>query len=265
MKYGISIVAVAALMLAMAAPAMASQDYNGDVTIDTDTADIFEPRIGQGAALTTVTVASGGVWNTYSEMRLGEVNSAIINVQVGGEMNAVVELNDYYGSVTAINVYGTAFLEQLRMYGNGNHNGTTVGQTSTILVEGTLTVDEGLLGKKGIVEMTIGTNGTFICDGDFSIDSEIYSDFAEGVNDHGGYASFLNIVGDGRFLLLSTAELRAGHGNAIQGNGVLDNFVITPGTGDDAGYNVYTAVPEPATMSLLAIGGLAIIRRRKRA
>ncbi|MBT3198705.1 MAG: PEP-CTERM sorting domain-containing protein [Phycisphaerales bacterium] len=34
--------------------------------------------------------------------------------------------------------------------------------------------------------------------------------------------------------------------------------------GDLAGFTVLTAVPEPATMSLLALGGIAIIRRRRR-
>jgi len=38
-------------------------------------------------------------------------------------------------------------------------------------------------------------------------------------------------------------------------------------TGGDVGYATtdFTYVPEPATMSLLAIGGLALIRRRRRA
>jgi hypothetical protein len=36
-------------------------------------------------------------------------------------------------------------------------------------------------------------------------------------------------------------------------------------TGGYAAFDVFSVVPEPATMSLLAIGGLALIRRRKRA
>jgi hypothetical protein len=246
------ILTVATIVMAMAATTFgAGTDMDGYIAINaaSGTADVNNPRLGQGS-LTTLDILDGGILNAVSDgdkMRLGEESRAIINVQVGGIMNAVVELNDYFGYENEINVYGTAYIEQFRMYGNGNHNESEVGTTSTILVDGTLTVDEGLLGKKGIIEMTITTDGTFICDGDFSIDSTVYSDFAEGVWEHGGYDSYLDIVGNGRFLLLATASLRAGHGNNIRGNGVLNNFIITAGTiGDEIGYNVYTAV-QPVT------------------
>jgi hypothetical protein len=263
------ILTVVTMIAAMAVPAFGSgTDYNGPVTINaaSGTADVENPRIGQGA-LTTIDIVSGGILNavntTHDKMRLGEGSSAIINVQAGGEMHAVVELNDYYGYESEINVYGTAYIEQLRMYGNGNHNGSAEGTTSTILVDGTLTCEEGLLGKKGIVEMTIGTTGTFIVAGwaeageEFSIDSEIYSDSDDNGGeawDHGGYASYLDIVGNGRMLIVTGGSLRAGHGNEIRGNGVVDAYEVTVGTvGDEIGYDVYTAVAEvlPGTVFII--------------
>jgi hypothetical protein len=251
------ILTVATIVMAMAATTFgAGTDMDGYIAINaaSGTADVNNPRLGQGS-LTTLDILDGGILNAVSDgdkMRLGEESRAIINVQVGGIMNAVVELNDYFGYENEINVYGTAYIEQFRMYGNGNENGTTVGQTSTILVDGTLTVKEGLIGKKGIVEMTITTDGTFIVEGwetpgeDFSIDSEIYKDFTDNGGeawDHGGYASYLDIVGNGRMLIVTGGRLREGHGNEIRGNGVVDAYEVTVGTvGDEIGYDVYTAV-----------------------
>jgi T5SS/PEP-CTERM-associated repeat protein len=49
-------------------------------------------------------------------------------------------------------------------------------------------------------------------------------------------------------------------------NGTLGvDYALTDGAGDLAGYGVLTIIPEPTTMSLLALGGLALIRRRRRA
>jgi len=43
------------------------------------------------------------------------------------------------------------------------------------------------------------------------------------------------------------------------------DYVLTAGAGDLEGYGVLAIVPEPATMLLLALGGLAMLRRRRRA
>jgi hypothetical protein len=54
-------------------------------------------------------------------------------------------------------------------------------------------------------------------------------------------------------------------GNAMFGNDVAlsGNFVVVGATGPDHAY-IFQGVPEPATMSLLALGGLAVLRRRKK-
>ena len=43
------------------------------------------------------------------------------------------------------------------------------------------------------------------------------------------------------------------------------DYDLTAGAGDLEGYGVLAIVPEPATMLLLALGGLAMLRRRRRA
>ena len=54
-------------------------------------------------------------------------------------------------------------------------------------------------------------------------------------------------------------------GNAIFGNDVAmsGNYVVVGATGPDHAY-IFVGVPEPATMSLLALGGLAFLKRRNK-
>jgi hypothetical protein len=51
--------------------------------------------------------------------------------------------------------------------------------------------------------------------------------------------------------------------NIVEGYGTLDNIIID--TTSDPGYTVITAnpVPEPATMALAGLGGLALLIRRR--
>ena len=39
---------------------------------------------------------------------------------------------------------------------------------------------------------------------------------------------------------------------------------LTPISGDAVGYDDFVIVPEPATLSLLALGGLALLRRKRK-
>jgi hypothetical protein len=260
MMKNLMLVIMLVVCVAMTATTFGSTDYDGVTNISTNIdPNVIEPRIGAGAAA-TFNILDGGTFNCQDEMRMGENYDATINVEVGGHLNADVEVAEPRGNyATEWNIYGTAFVGQFKIYGAGKKKSTEPYPSTiivpypptTILVDGTLTVKEGLLGKWGAVEMTITTNGTFIVEGNgedaevFSIDSAIYSDFSEGLNDHGGYDSFLNIVGNGRMLIKSGNSLRTDpedHGNAIKGNGILGYYVVTAGTvGDEIGYDVYTA------------------------
>jgi hypothetical protein len=259
MKYGISLVAVAAVMLAMAAPAMASVDIDSTWTVDAafGTAYTTDARFGSGGgAEGTVNIVSGGTWNTDGQMRFAENGSAAtINVAVGGHLDAVVEMKWNEGDVgtqtNRLNVYGTAYVEQLKMYGTANDDKTVVGDGTNAAFLG---ISEGLLGRDGDATITIeaGSN-MFIENDEFKIDG-----------DDLGTDSYIDLVGTGTLQILIDA-ITSQYEDSIKGNGVLDDWVRTTGTFDGQDVYVYTAsAPEPATMSLLAIGGLALLRRRRR-
>jgi hypothetical protein len=261
MKYGISIVAVAALMMAMAAPAMASVDYSGTTTISTNAALVTDARIApSGGSSGTINIVAGGTFNTDGEMRFGENGVyAEISVQVGGHLQADVEAlfneGEVGNMVTRLNVYGTAYVEQLKFAQAGNDNEIVVGNGTDAA---TLVTVEGYCGKNGDATITIEAGSNMFIEGTGS-SSSWKIDSGLGTNTD----AYIDLLGTGT-LQVSTSITTSWYDSSIRGNGVLDNWVMTTGTFDGEAVNIYTAVPEPATMSLLAIGGLAIIRRRRR-
>ena len=228
------ILTVATMIAAMAATA-----FGGDVTgvrVVSTTETEADIRIApDGGSSGTINIVAGGTLNTSGELRFGENGIyAEISVQVGGHLQADVEAIFNEGEVasmaTRFNVYGTAYMEQMKVAAAGNDHEVVVGNGSDAA---TLIIVEGYLGKYGDANITINANATMIITGDWvdawkidanDVPTDSYIDLAGGT------------------LKVNSAMTATWFDHRIKGNGVLGDWVMTAGTGDDAGYNVYTAV-----------------------
>jgi hypothetical protein len=256
--------------LAIAAPAFGSDivglhtiqaGYSGLVgTTYTNDDARLAPNSGD---TTTIVITDGYTFSSGGETRFGEKGAAAtITVEVGGILNMDSEMiwNEDGQSTQSnrLNVYGTAYVAQLKQSGEAGDDITTVGNGTDAA---TLTIVEGFLGKKGNASITVSDGSTMIITGgnadSFKIDGN-----ALGTNT----GAYIDLVGSGT-LKVSTFITASFINQSIQGDGTLGNWDVNAGTGDDAAYNIYTAtaVPEPTSMSLLALGGLALLRRRRRA
>jgi len=247
------VMTVVVVCLAMAAPAFGSVDIDSTWTVDAawGLGYTSDARFGSGSGKSgTVNIVSGGTWNTDGEMRFAENGvAATINVEVGGTLNAEVEMVWNEGEVgtqtNRLNVYGTAYVEQLKMYGFAGDDITTVGNGTDAA---TLTIVEGLLAKEGVASIIINAGSTMIVDGDWA--GAFNTNYANGGS--------IDLVGTGTLQTLNSAGVN--DISKIIGNGGT-TAVTSAVVGD---YTVYSTIPEPATMSLLALGGLAMLRRRRK-
>jgi len=228
----------------LTAPASGSVDIDSTWTVDAAWGLDYttDARFGSsGGASGTVNIVSGGTWNTDGEMRFAENGvAATINVEVGGHLNAEVEMQWNEGEVgvqtNRLNVYGTAYVEQLKMYGIAGDDVTTVGNGTDAA---TLTVLEGLLGKDGDASITINAGSTMIIAGDwggalFTVDSRAL-----------GTDSYIDLVGGTLIVNALYTSVDIYTEPWIRGYGVAGNWIKTFDAAgfDGDGANIYTPAP----------------------
>ena len=234
--------------------AMAATTFGGDVEgyraiSGTEVED--DVRVGQNGNLGHIDILSGGHFTMTGQTLFGEAGDARLDVQVGGELFSDTEWlqpEDGYEGNTELNVYGPAFIEQLKMYGVATKSCTAVvGNGTDVAV---LTVLEGLLGKADDASITINPNATMMIAGDwdglFKIDSDAL-----------GTDSYIDLVGSGTLIVNASytsvaTEMEPG----IRGNGVAGAWIKTfdAGAFDGDGANVYTVV------ALVPAGTLIVVQ-----
>ena len=130
------------------------------------------------------------------------------------------------------------------------------------IANGTLSLNQLVGGKDEPMTITIGDGGALRIDPT----GTLYDPWCQYGTDNAG--SSINLSGTGMFVIkrvddlvnidpLDEAKILGLGGLNLAGGGVIRT--------DAGGFSTYTAAPEPATMSLLALGGLAMLRRRRRA
>ncbi len=248
--------------------AMAAPTFGADLNISSDTnisntQEYDKLDIGEGGGDDTLFILSGGKLTINDESEIGKDNAGTLQVEVGGEaiLNGETQMPEDGESLKSrLNVYGTTFVEQLKMYGAGDDTKAVVGNGTDAV---TLTIKEGLLGKDGDASITINELGTMIIEEDWGFKIDGNGD---------GNDAYIDLVG-GTLKVNSGLDASEFDSN-IKGFGVLDNWVMNAGTGNDDGFNIYTAVPadvtpvpEPASIAIWSFLGICLAgygyRRRR--
>jgi T5SS/PEP-CTERM-associated repeat protein len=193
-----------------------------------------------GAAV--VNISSGGIFQ-HTDPAPGDGGNAFSLGNTGG-------ITNQYGVVT---VTGTgslmSTLKNMRVGRTGFVTGTTIASTLTIEDGGLVMAEKIQMGSdaSGVGNVRMGPGGILAIEGTKTL-------------------ATMTTVGNG------TGELQYWTGSAwddITNATAVTDYTLAAGSGTLSGYTVLTmtAIPEPGTMSLLAIGGLGMLfkRRRRRA
>jgi hypothetical protein len=198
------------------------------------------------------TVLSGETWD--EDGNIAEDSNTDITIDVGGSMTGgEFKAAEGSGYTFDMDINGAADIEEFKIYGDGActiviGNGTAAA---------TLTVAEGFLGKLGDSTMTINNGSSMIVNApEFGWTSGGYFEIKT------EFTSAIDLVGTGTIKLINDGTYAASIGNA---NLIIGNGGTTAVTSEQVGdYIVYSTVPEPATMSILVIGGLGALLKRRR-
>lgn len=278
--------------------------YNdGTLTINSGSAvSDLNAKIGTDAnSIGMATVdGNGSTWTNSSALNVGYSGNGTLNITNGGAVSANYSyIATFIGSTGDVSVDGSSssWTNSGLLYVGFQGDGTL-----TITNGGALSNDDGFLGVNvgSPGEVTVdGSGSSWTNNGDLYVG--FYGDGTLSITNSGlvSVAGTLTIDADmdnDGFINMTTGGMLAILGdvddslvnfmNIISGtdairywdssnpgwaditgatNGVDYTLNYIP-TGNLAGYTVLTVdnIPEPATMSLLALGGLAIMRRRRR-
>jgi hypothetical protein len=233
-----------------------------------------------GSQQMTVPMTLGGTANLYDNSRVtvlsgGELdginayNNSIVNVDAGGQVGystGTITSNDD----STVNFSGLAWILDAR----GARVNFSGGQVT------------GLAASNGIVNINMGSIWDLNASGDSTVNL-FYAGIGNSIEASGN--STVNIYGGGLFgvnllacdsgtVIFHNSDFQLGQGLSLNGNQVLGTGVLSGHFANDTArwsVNIYptgltggnillTEVPEPATLSLLALAGSALLMRRRK-
>jgi hypothetical protein len=158
----------------------------------------------------------------------------------------------------------------------------SVGQTAgrhgiAVLEDATVTVGTDLyVGNDGDGTFSMSGNSTVTVGGTLHVSNKLSSTFGH-VNLYSGLLDTVDLTGyhEGNDILIDIYEgtliVRKKSGGPLQEGWIDKGYIIGYGGAgtvilehdDVTGWDTLTAIPEPATIALLSLGGLALIRRKR--